>query len=122
MSGVQILPMRKPRKLPKALRRPTYIRDWRKKAGLTLEEMVEALAHRVGYEISDGQLSRIERGESPYTQDVLEAIAAVLQVQSFVLLSHPPEREDEAENVLRLMTEQEKRQAAAVLRALKSRA
>ncbi|MCR5875135.1 helix-turn-helix domain-containing protein [Phenylobacterium sp. J426] len=40
---------------------------------------MEKLAELTGYEISPGQLSRVENGNQPYTQDLLEAAAVVLQ-------------------------------------------
>jgi transcriptional regulator with XRE-family HTH domain len=47
----------------------TYIRAWRKKAGLTLER----LADRIG--TTHASLSRVERGLQPYDQPLLEALA-----------------------------------------------
>lgn len=107
--------------IPKELRKPTFIKAWRRHRGLTLEELASALLQRVGYEISDGQLSRIERGVSPYTQDVLEAIGAVLQTPSYQLLRSPPPsaEEEEADNVIRLMSPDERRRALTILKALK---
>ena len=52
--------------------RPTFIRAWRQKRGLTLE----ALASRIG--TTHTTLSRIERGLQPYSQALLEAIAEAL--------------------------------------------
>lgn len=106
----------------KELRRPTYIKAWRKHRGLTLEGLVDALAYKAGYEISDGQLSRVERGVSPYTQDLLEAIASVLGVELYVLLRNPPRDpgDDEPEDIVHDMTQDQRRQAIAILRALKT--
>lgn len=106
----------------KELRRPTYLKAWRKHRGLTLEGLVDALAYKTGYEITDGQLSRVERGVSPYTQDLLEAIASVLEVESYVFLRNGPRDpgEDEPEDIIHDMTKDQRRQAAAILRALKT--
>src|ERR1700756_3293186 len=60
---------------PKPARRPTFIRSWRKHRGLTLAQLADRLATELEVQISEGQLSRIERGETPYSQDILEAIA-----------------------------------------------
>ena len=54
--------------------RRTFIREWRKHRGLTLEQ----LADRIG--TTHASLSRIERGRQPYTQGLFEAIAEALGV------------------------------------------
>jgi transcriptional regulator with XRE-family HTH domain len=54
-------------------RRKTAIRAWRVYRGLTLRQLAD--------------LGRIERGIQPYSQDTLEAIAAALEVDPFVLLT-----------------------------------
>ena len=65
---------------PKPARRPTYIRVWRKHRGLTLAQLADRLQTELEVAISEGQISRIERGETPYSQDILEAFAAALAV------------------------------------------
>lgn len=62
-----------------------HIRAYRKKAGLTLEE----LASRIG--MTDGNLSKLERGQIGYTQAAMESIARELGCKVTDLLSdHPP--------------------------------
>lgn len=46
-----------------------FLREWRKHRGKTLEQVAEALF------MSHGNLSKIERGKVPYTQDLLEKLA-----------------------------------------------
>lgn len=46
------------------------------------------MAERIG--LDTAQVSRIERGESPYTQDTLEAFAVALDVQPADLLASDP--------------------------------
>lgn len=70
---------RKARAHPKPVRQPSQIKAWRKHRGLTLAKMSERLQEMEGLEISDAQLSRIERGSQPWSQDLLEALARVLQ-------------------------------------------
>lgn len=56
--------------MPKTDRKKTYLREWRRaKSGRTLEQVAEHIG------ISQPQLGRIERGDSPYNQDLLEALA-----------------------------------------------
>lgn len=81
---------RKARAHPKPQRQPTQIKAWRKKRGLTLAKLSERLFELEGLEISDAQLSRIERGEQPYSQDLLEALARVFQCQVAHVLNVDP--------------------------------
>lgn len=75
---------------PKPKRRRHFIREWRRIRDWTLAEMAAQIAEQTGLEISEGQLSRIETGNSPYTQDTLEAIALTLGIQPSALLANPP--------------------------------
>lgn len=74
---------------PKKNRRKTFLREWRKlKPGRTLE-VVAAELH-----ISQPQLGRIERGDSPYNQDLLEALAEVYGCTVADLLMRDPTKPD----------------------------
>lgn len=73
---------------PKKPRRRTFLRQWREKAGLNQE----SAADRIG--ITQGQLSRIERGDSPYNQDFLEAAALAYNCDPADLLMRDPSRSD----------------------------
>lgn len=64
--------------------RPTFIRQWRKHRGLTLE----LLADRIG--MSVGNLSMIERAKTGYTQETLEMLADALQCTPADLLMRDP--------------------------------
>lgn len=63
---------------------PTFIRQWRKHRGLTLE----LLADRIG--MSVGNLSMIERAKTGYTQETLELLADALQCAPADLLTRNP--------------------------------
>lgn len=82
---------RKARPHPKPQRAPTQIKAWRKHRRLTLAKLSERLQEMEELEMSDAQLSRIERGEQPYSQDLLEALARVLQCEIPHLLNVNPE-------------------------------
>jgi DNA-binding Xre family transcriptional regulator len=71
-------------------RRPTFIRAWRKSRDMTLAVLGARLKSELGVSISEGQISRIERCETPYHQDILEAIATVLQCEPADLISRDP--------------------------------
>lgn len=63
---------------------PIYLREWRKAKGLTLIE----LGRLAG--IDHGNLSRLERGIFPYSQGVLEKLAAALDTSPAVILTFTP--------------------------------
>lgn len=62
----------------------TFIRDWRKHRGKTLVQAAEYL------HMNHGQLSRIERGEQPYNQYLLEKLADFLMCDPVDLLVRNP--------------------------------
>jgi transcriptional regulator with XRE-family HTH domain len=63
-----------------------FIRQWREIRGLSLRE-VEMLGDE---ELTYASISRIERGEQPYSEKTLKALAQVYQVEPWVLLSVNP--------------------------------
>lgn len=63
---------------------PIYLREWRKAKGLTLTE----LGRLAG--IDHGNLSRLERGIFPYSQSVLEKLAAALDTSPAIILTFTP--------------------------------
>lgn len=65
-------------------RRVTYIRQWREYRDLTQDQLGERL------DTSGSMISRIENGDTPYTQDTLEAIAEALQTDAASLLMRDP--------------------------------
>jgi transcriptional regulator with XRE-family HTH domain len=62
----------------------TYIREWRKKRDMTLEELAGAL------EMTASHFSMLERGQRGYTQETLEAIADALETSAAALLTRNP--------------------------------
>jgi transcriptional regulator with XRE-family HTH domain len=65
-------------------RRPHYIAAWRKRAKLTQYQLAELVG------TNPGNLSRVETGRQPYTQDLLEAVAAVLKIAPAALIAQDP--------------------------------
>ena len=66
-------------------RRKTYLREWRRlKPGRTLDVVAGEL------HMSQPQLGRIERGDSPYNQDLLEALALLYGCTVADLLMRDP--------------------------------
>lgn len=98
-------------------RRRTYLRQWREHA---LPELsLNAVAAK--FNMSEAQLSRIERGISPYTQDFLELAAQIYGVPDPIqLLMHP--EEDDFLALYRASTSKQRRMLADVaLNILKPR-
>lgn len=74
---------------PKRFQR-TFIRNWRKHRGLTLEQLGASL------DMTASNLSMLERGERGYSQETLERIAASLQTDVASLIERKPGQFDVA--------------------------
>ena len=110
---------RKPRPHPKPTRRATFIRSWRKHRGLTLAQLADRLDTELEVAISEGQLSRIERGETPYSQDILEAIAAALRCEPADLLVRDPATPDAIWSLWDTLQPVERIQAVEIIKTLR---
>ncbi|MDN3574651.1 helix-turn-helix domain-containing protein [Methylobacterium longum] len=69
---------------PKRERRPSFLRQWRKSLNMTLE----AVGEQVG--MTGPNLGRIEKGEVPYSQDLLEQLAEIYGCEVADLLIRNP--------------------------------
>jgi transcriptional regulator with XRE-family HTH domain len=71
-------------------RHKTYLREWRKNHGPNGErsKTLEAVADHL--HMSHSQLSRIERGQQPYNQELLEALADLYMCDVVDLLIRDP--------------------------------
>lgn len=98
-------------------RKPTYIKEWRRKRGYTQREVVGRLAV-LEVAMTEASLSRIENGKQPYSQDTLEAIATALDLEPGQLLDHNPFKEGAVIDFLRHLDAKQAEQAEAVLRAM----
>jgi len=65
-------------------RRRTFIKQWRIYRGYSQEKLGGML------DTSGSMISRIENGEAPYTQDVLESLAEALRTDVASLLMRDP--------------------------------
>lgn len=96
-------------------KRKTYIREWRKFRGLILDQ----LAERVG--VSTGNISQLERGNTSYTQPMLEALADALRCEPAELLMRDPKADEGIMLVWSKIPENNKSTALQVLRAFVAR-
>ena len=102
-------------------RRPHYIKEWRLKRGLSLRRLAARMEAEPGVElISHASLARIEKGEQPYSQDILEALAVALDTSISSLIEVNPEREGEVIDLVRRLNESKRAQAIAYLKFLAS--
>lgn len=76
----------------KPILKPTHIRQWRQKEGLSLRELANRMEKEPGGDlvISHVSIGRIERGEQPYTQPVIEALADALGKSVATLIEVDP--------------------------------
>jgi transcriptional regulator with XRE-family HTH domain len=105
------------------LYRKTYIKEWRQKRGLSLRRLADRLEQTPGGEllVSHTSIGRIEKGQQPYSQPILEAIAAALGVTASMLLEVNPEKDGDVIDItLRLnkAPPEVRRQAINILEAL----
>jgi transcriptional regulator with XRE-family HTH domain len=70
--------------------RRTYLRDWRKHRGMTLQGVADRLTDEYGEPFTHASLSRVERRLQPYNQGLLEALADIYQTDVVSLLARRP--------------------------------
>ncbi|WP_112771605.1 helix-turn-helix domain-containing protein [Ensifer adhaerens] len=97
----------------------TFIREWREYRGLSLRRLADRLELNGPDEtISHASIGRIENGQQPYSQPVLEAIASSLNVSVTDLLGVDPTKEGEVVDLMRMINDKNRAQAIRVLKAL----
>ena len=94
---------------------PHFIRQWRKKKGLTLEQ----LAERVG--MTHQNLGKIERFKVPYSQPLLEALADVLGTDPGSLVMRNPEDPEGLWSIYDQLSPPEREEAVALITVLRAR-
>lgn len=68
--------------------------------------------------ISHASLGRIENGEQPYSQPILEALAEALNVSVASLIATDPTKEGQVIDLVRRLSEADKARAIAILEAM----
>lgn len=72
------------------LRRSHFIKDWRVGRDITQQRLADLVGRRMKTATTKTSISRIETGETGYTQDSLEAIADAVGTHPATLLTRPP--------------------------------
>lgn len=97
---------------------PTYIRQWRQKRDLTLDQVKERMWHLHEIAITKTSLSRIELGKQPYSQPILEALADVLETDPASLLMRDPTGPDAIWSIWDRISPPKRNDALRILDAL----
>lgn len=97
----------------------TYIKEWRLHRGLSLRQLAARIEKEPGEElISFASLGRIEKGQQPYSQPILEGLSRALDVSPSMLLEMNPERDGQVIDLVRHLNEEKREQAIKILKAL----
>lgn len=105
--------------MPNLQLRRTYLRAWRQHRGMTLRGLTQKIADMRGEPVvSYPSLARIEVGDQPYSQPILEALADALEVPVESLLAHDPKSPDRVWEIWSQMNPQQRRQAVIILETL----
>lgn len=89
--------------------RRTFLREWREFRHLTQEQAAERL------DMDRSNLSRLERGEIPYSQGVLEAAATAYDCDPWDLLNINPTKEGEVVDFTAILKHATPEQRAEIL-------
>lgn len=98
----------------------TFVKEWREFRGLSLRRLADRLVDPTTFDpiITAQSLSRIERGLQPYSQPVLEALAAALECSPGDLLDRDPNQTQAIWALWGKFNEAQRRQAIELLRVL----
>lgn len=92
-----------------------YIREWRTYRKLSLRKLADRMEAEPGVQLtSHTNIDRIEKGQQPYTQDIIEAIAEALSVTVTELLTVDPFKDGEVVDLLHMINQREKDRDAAI--------
>ena len=97
----------------KPLMRRTFIRDWRKAKGLTIEQLAERLDG-----MAPSNLSMLERGLRGYVQSTLERIAEELDTDVASLLSRRPTEDEPIVQIFAKATPVQRRQIVEIAKTI----
>lgn len=95
-----------------------YIRQWRKKRGLTQAQLADRMESEPGVRLlSHATVSNIEAGKQSPTLEQLEAFAAALDVTVSMLLENNPTKDGEIVDLLSRIDDANRPRIIAILKA-----
>lgn len=97
---------------PETRFKPPFIREWRKLKGYSLEYVASNVP------MDKGNLSKVERGHLPYSQEMLERLADILGTEPGNLISRDPTKEGRVYAMVQRLSPDQMEQAERVLAAL----
>ena len=103
-----------------------YLREWRDHRGLTQGQVVDRLASLDDPLLpqTGASLSRLENGKQPYSERILQALADIYSCEPWELIGRNPTKEGEVvsmfDTVFRQLNDAQKRQALAIIEALRA--
>lgn len=110
-----------PRHMPSKVSKNHYIREWRHFRGLSLVRLANRMVDDMGNEmLSSVSIGRIERGQQPYSQPVLEALAVALDCTTDDLLSVNPSKAGEVVDLMRRIRQMDKSQVIQLSKIAKA--
>lgn len=92
-----------------------FIRQWRKHRGLTQEQLAEIVG------VTHGAISQLERGETGYTQPMLEALAAAMHCGPADLIMRDPSQTEAPWSIWDALKPKEQEEALSYMRFLRQR-
>lgn len=92
--------------------KPPYIREWRTQQGKSLEFVASNVP------MDKGNLSKVERGLLPYSQEMLERIADILGTEPGNLISRDPTKDGKVIDLVQRLNPAQLEQAQKVLSAM----
>jgi transcriptional regulator with XRE-family HTH domain len=98
---------------PKRARRRQFFAEWRKKRGLTQEQLAERI------DKSRGLISQLESGLTSYTEETLNALADALSCEPWDLLHVDPSKEGQVVDLLDLIRQASPEQKAEAIGYIK---
>lgn len=98
------------------------MRQWREYRGLSLRKLADRMETDPGVPLtSHANLGRIETFQQPYTQEIMEAVAAALDCSVTDLLTVDPTKDGEVVDLLRLLRQKDAATVRAILEGLPSK-
>lgn len=97
-----------------------YLKEWRKKRGLTQEQVVNRLEMLDDSALpkTAASLSRLENGKQTYSGRVLEALAFIYDCEAWELIGRHPDRDGRVIDLVSVMNDRQRDQAITILEAI----